>query len=94
MNDPACLPATELLAALRERRISSRELLDHYLERIELHNRRLNAVLTLDERAVDAAAAADYARARGEDLGPLHGLPMTVKDAFETEGVLTTAGSR
>ncbi|MGZ4201983.1 MAG: amidase [Thermoleophilaceae bacterium] len=93
MNDPACLPATELLAALRERRISSRELLEHYLERIELHNRRLNAVLTLDERAVDAAAAADYARARGEDLGPLHGLPMTVKDAFETEGVRTAAGS-
>jgi amidase len=93
MNDPATLPATELLAALRERRISSRELLDHYLERIGRHNRQLNAVLTIDERAMEAAAAADYARARGEDLGPLHGLPMTVKDSFETEGLLTTAGA-
>ena len=94
MNDPAFLPATELLAALREKRISSRELLEHYLQRIDLHNRRLNAVLTLDaERARREADAADRALARGEDLGPLHGLPMTVKDAFETAGVRTTAGA-
>ena len=94
MNDPAFLPATDLLAALREKRISSRELLEHYLQRIDLHNRRLNAVLTLDaERARREADAADRALARGEDLGPLHGLPMTVKDAFETAGVRTTAGA-
>jgi amidase len=92
MNDPAFLPATELLAALRERRVSSRELLEHFLQRIEQHNRTLNAVLTLDaERARQDADASDDARARGEDLGPLHGLPMTVKDAFETAGLGTGA---
>jgi amidase len=84
MNDPAFMPATELLAALRDRRISSRELLDHQLQRIERHNRRLGAVHTLDiERAFEDADAADDARARGEELGPLHGLPMTVGDAGE-----------
>ena len=88
MNDPAFMPATELLAALRDRRISSRELLEHQLERIERHNRKLNAVLALDiERACEEADAADDARANDEELGPLHGLPMTVKDSFETEGL-------
>jgi amidase len=86
MIDPALLPATELLAALRERRISSRELLEHQLQRVEHHNRKLNAVLSLDaERALAEADVADEARARGRDLGPLHGLPMTLKDAFEDD---------
>src|SRR4051812_23147458 len=84
MNDPALLPATELLAALRERRISSRELLEHGLQRIERYNRKLNALLSLDaERALAEADVADEARARGRDLGPLHGLPMTLRDGFE-----------
>jgi amidase len=91
MIDPALLPATELLAALRERRISSRELLEHGLQRIERHNRNLNALLSLDaERALAEADVADQARARGRDLGPLHGLPMTLNEEIgdESDAVL------
>src|SRR3954447_8611169 len=90
--------ATELTAALRAKEISSRELLALYLERIERLDRAdgggVNAVVTLDvERAAAAAAAADDALARGDELGPLHGLPMTIKDAIETEGIRSTGGA-
>jgi amidase len=86
--------ASELLRALRAREISSRELLEHYLSRIERENDRLRAVVTLDaERARQRADACDAARARGEALGPLHGLPISVKDCFETAGLRTTCGS-
>ena len=88
-------PATELTHALRTKQISARELLDAYLERIERLDRgSLNAVVTLDaERARDAAQAADDALARGDDVGPLHGLPMTIKDAIATEGIRSTGGA-
>lgn len=83
----------ELARRIRDRELSSRELLDVYLERIERLNPQLNAVVTLDpERARDQAAAADDAVAAGGDLGPLHGVPMTVKDSFETAGMRTTCG--
>jgi amidase len=86
--------ASTLVAALRDRRVSSRELLDAYLLRIETHNPALNAVVTLDvERARAAAAEADRRTARGDATGALHGLPMTVKDSLETAGLRTTAGS-
>jgi len=85
--------STDLVAAIRTKEVGSRELLDHLLDRVDRHNPSINAVVTLDvERARSAADAADEASARGEDLGPLHGLPMTVKDCFETEGLLTTCG--
>jgi amidase len=93
MADLAFLTASELLAQLRDGRLSSRELLEHQLARVERLNPKLNAVVTLDvERARRRAAEADAARARGDLLGPLHGLPMTVKDCFETAGLRTTAG--
>ena len=75
--------------------MSSRELLDLYLERIERLNGKINAVVTVD--AANARARADLldaATLRGEPLGPLHGLPMTVKDSFETKGVRSTGGAR
>src|SRR5262245_66232000 len=88
-------PASQLLRALHEREISSRELLDEYLTRIERWNPALRAVVTLDEeRARRRAEQADAARSRGEALGPLHGLPISVKDCFETDGVRTVAGAR
>ena len=88
------LPASDLAGLLRRREISSRELLDLYLGRIETHNPALNAVVTLDaDRARARAAEADEAAARDEWWGPLHGLPMTVKDTLETAGVRTTAGA-
>jgi len=93
-SELAFLPAVEQMALLEKRAVSSRELLDCYLERVESLNPRLNAIVTLDyERARRRAAEADDARARGESWGPLHGLPITVKDVFETEGLRTTAGS-
>jgi len=87
--------AVELAAAIRAKEISSRELLELYLERIERLDRgKVNAVVTLDaERARAAAAAADDALARGDDLGPLHGLPITIKDAIATEGIRSTGGA-
>ncbi len=94
MTDIACRPAGELTAAIRNREISSRELLDHLLERVERLNPRINAVITLDvERARERADAADAALARGESWGPLHGLPITVKDCFETAGLRTTCSA-
>jgi amidase len=68
-------------------------LLAAYLDPIARVGSRVNAVVTLDERAGDLAAAADRASARGEPLGPLHGLPVTVKDTIETAGLRTTAGA-
>jgi len=92
--DPTFATATELVAALADRTISSRELLDLHLARIEALNPSLGAVVALDpERARRAAERADEATAKGAPAGPLHGLPMTVKDVWETEGLTTTAGA-
>jgi len=86
--------ATELARAIRGKEVSSRELLDEYLVRVERLNPAINAVVTLDaDRARDAAAAADEATARGDDVGPLHGLPITIKDAIEVGGVRSTGGA-
>jgi len=94
MADLIYKDATELVDALRHRRVSSRELLDQYVRQVERINPKLNAVVTLDlERARKRAAEADDALARGEVWGPLHGLPITVKDTLETAGLRTTAGA-
>lgn len=86
--------AAELAGALRTRQLSSRELLDHLLARADRINAAINAIVAWDiDRATAAAAAADDAAASGEQLGPLHGLPMTVKDTWETAGLVTTAGA-
>jgi amidase len=96
--DIATATATELTQAIRDRQISSRELLEDLLARADRVNPALNAIVAWDtDRARIAAAAADQATAEaaasGEPLGPLHGLPMTVKDTYETEGVVTTSGA-
>jgi amidase len=86
--------ATDLAAALARRERSSREVVEDHLRRIERLNPALNAVVTLDdERALAAADAADRVPARGEVVGPLHGLPITVKDSLATAGMRTTSGS-
>ena len=87
--------ATELAAGIRKQEWSSRELLDLYLDRVDRLNGPVNAVVTLDvDRARAAADAADAALARGDAVGPLHGLPITIKDAIETEGIRSTGGAR
>ena len=94
MTDLGYRTATDLVATIKVKEVGSRELLDHLLARVDEHNPALNAVVTLDaERAQAAADAADAATARGDDLGVLHGLPMTVKDVFETEGIRSTSGA-
>jgi amidase len=94
VTDLHFLPAAELTRMLRDGEVGSVELLDHFLARVDHHNPTVNAVVALDaDRARARAAEADAARARGEDWGPLHGLPMTIKDAFETEGLVTTSGA-
>ncbi len=94
MDELGLASAETLAAAIRARSISSRELLALYLRRLERQNPALNAVVTLDvERAVAAAGAADQLTASGSELGPLHGLPITVKDAIETAGIRSTGGA-
>lgn len=93
MSDIGLQPAHALADAVRRRDVSSRELLEHYLARVEDLNRPLNAVVTLDpDGARVAADAADASLARGDDVGPLHGVPMTVKDTYLTKGMRTTCG--
>jgi len=90
----AFAPATALAAAIRERRASSRDLLEMYLSRVEALNPALNAIVVLQaDKARALADAADAALARGEPVGPLHGVPMTVKESFDLEGAATTWGS-
>ncbi|MGZ6384937.1 MAG: amidase family protein [Ktedonobacteraceae bacterium] len=85
--------AQSMLVALRTKRISAQELLAWHLERIECYNPDLNAIVTFnEEQALQRAIAADAAIARGVLLGPLHGLPVTIKDCIEVAGLPTTAG--
>jgi amidase len=85
--------ATELTSAIRRGEISSVDLLNLYLERIQRYNKGINAVVALDISAARARAAeADKALAKGQNWGPLHGLPMTVKDVFEVAGMPATSG--
>ncbi|HEX2184945.1 MAG TPA: amidase, partial [Chloroflexota bacterium] len=85
--------ATQLAARIRTRRVSAVEVLETYLAQIERHNPTLNAIVTLDvEGARRRAAEADRAMMQGEVWGPLHGVPITIKDTLETAGLRTTAG--
>jgi amidase len=94
MDELAFYPATKLAQMIRTGEVSSSELLELYLARIERLNSRINAVVTLDaERARRQARQADALRSKGESLGPLHGVPITIKDAFETAGLPTTCGA-
>jgi amidase len=86
-------PATEILAALGRRDVSAVELLDATLARIDALNPRINAVVARDaEAARRAAQASDARRAKGLD-GLLEGLPMTIKDAYDVAGLVSTAGA-
>ncbi|MDY6898200.1 MAG: amidase [Cyanobacteriota bacterium] len=84
--------AYQLARMIRERQISAVELLEAYLNQISRHNSELNAVCTLNDKALETAKQADEALAKGENWGLLHGVPITIKDTFETKGLLTTAG--
>lgn len=86
--------ARGMVVAVRTKRISARELLDAHLERIEAANPAINAVVSLDaERARESAREADDRLARGDEVGPLHGLPFAFKDTHAVAGWRTTYGS-
>jgi amidase len=85
--------AFKLAAAIKAQTLSSREVLEFFLARVEQFNPALNTVVALDtERARARADAADKAAQSGEDWGPLHGVPLTIKDALSTEGIVTVGG--
>ena len=85
--------ATDLSGLIRRKELGSEELLDLYLARIERLNPRINALVALDiARAQRRAREADEALARGEIWGPLHGVPMTLKDSFDVVGMPSTWG--
>ena len=92
--DLCFLPATELAARIRRRDISPVEAVESYLRRIEERNPALNAyTLVLAEQATDAARAAEAAVMSGRPLGPLHGVPVAIKDLDDVAGVPTSMGS-
>jgi amidase/aspartyl-tRNA(Asn)/glutamyl-tRNA(Gln) amidotransferase subunit A len=88
------LPATELAARIRRRDLSPVEVVEAYLRRIEARNRIVNAyTLVLADQAMDAARRAEKAVMSGEPLGPLHGVPVGIKDLDDVAGVPTSMGS-
>ena len=85
--------AIALGGAIQKREVSAREALEYHLERIDRHNSTLNAVVISEpDEARKAAEIADEALARGTPMGPLHGVPMTVKDGIAVAGMRTTGG--
>ncbi len=87
--------ASELAEAVRSKKWSSREIVEAHLDRIAKVNPKLNAVVQLTaEAARKEADEADAALARGEIKGPLHGVPITIKDTLETAGVICTGGTK
>jgi amidase len=85
--------ATEIARLIRERKVSALEVLEHFLARVAKYNPKLNAIIWLDtERARGRAKAADDALLRGEVWGPLHGVPMTIKESYNVAGSPTTWG--
>jgi amidase len=87
--------ARDLASAIRRRELSAREVVGWHLDRIAAVNPRINAVVNLrPEAALTEADAADRRVAAGAPLGPLHGLPIAIKDLEDTAGIRTTYGSR
>src|SRR5215469_6746122 len=94
-NDLPWLPLTELSRRLAARETSSRQIVEACLARIAALDDRLHAFVDVySESALDAARAADLERNAGLTRGPLHGLPIALKDLLHLEGLVTTAGSK
>lgn len=86
--------AKQLASLIRQKKVGCLELLELYLKRVERHNSRINAIVFMDiEAARKRARRADKARARGELWGPLHGVPMTIKESYDISGMPTTWGA-
>ena len=93
MSEYAFKSALELASAIASKEVSSLELTDMYIQRVESVGADLNAVVVQDfDRGREAAKAADAAVSAGKSLGPLHGVPMTIKEAYNIKGLPTTWG--
>jgi amidase len=95
LSDLAFTPAIEQAKMIRDKQISPVELVDLYLGRIDKYNDEINAYVTVvGDLARDQARRAEDAVVRGDQLGPLHGVPVPIKDLFETAGIKTTFSCR
>ncbi len=94
MSDAIYWSASRVAHEIRAGNLSAREMVDLCLDRIDRVNSKINAVVQLvDERARSEADALDRLAARGQFKGPLHGVPITIKDSFDTEGIISTGGT-
>jgi len=93
MNDLNTKSIAQLAELVRNRNASPVEIVQTHLDRIEEINPKLNAIVTLAADAMEKARQAEAAVTRGDALGPLHGVPVTIKDTIETAGLRTTSGS-
>ncbi len=94
MSELAYCSAIAIAKKIRRRELSSREAVDYFLARVVTLDKPVNSVVTIDAaRARAEADAADASLARGEVCGPLHGVPITIKDSFQTAGMRTTSGA-
>ncbi|NES86974.1 MAG: amidase, partial [Moorea sp. SIO2B7] len=92
MNNLVFLPAHKIAKLIRDRQVSSVEVLEAHLAQINRQNPKLNAIVTLDtENSYKQAQKADQALVKGEIWGALHGVPVTIKDSLETKGLRTTS---
>src|SRR5579863_2208343 len=95
MDDLNFLPASEMAARIRRKEISIVELAEAHLSRIDRVNPRINAIVSLDpERIRREARSAETAVLRGEPLGPLHGVPITIKSSIDVQGLPCQTGSK
>jgi len=94
-SDICSLTAVEMAALIRSRKLTAVEVMTAHLRQIDRVNPKVNAIVTLvADQALANAKKADEAQARGAVLGPLHGLPIAIKDLVATAGIRTTSGSR
>src|SRR6185503_849689 len=94
MNDLVELSLTTIAGMIQRREVSPIEVAKAHLERIAQLNPALNAIVTIAPDVIERARAAEAALLRGDEVGSLHGVPVTIKDTIDTAGLRTTSGSK